>query len=56
MSETKLQPVGIVHTPDNFQEVEAWINKHNKEERSHLMTAAIMTWNLACAINKKENE
>jgi hypothetical protein len=54
--ETKLQPVGLFRTPDSFKEIEEWIDGHSKEEKAHLYTAAIMTWNLACAINKKESE
>jgi len=34
-------------TPDSFEVIEQWINKHPAEDRIHLWTAAMMTWNYA---------
>lgn len=42
-----LKPHNLFHTPKNWDEVERWINRHSPEERIHLLTAAMMTWNLA---------
>ena len=35
---------------DSFETIEAWINSHSKEDRLHLWTAAMMTWNYAASI------
>ena len=47
---THLKPHGLFNTPDSFETIEAWINSHNKEDRIHLWTAAMMTWNYAASI------
>ena len=45
-----LKPHGLFNTPDSFETIEAWINSHSKEDRVHLWTAAMMTWNYAASI------
>jgi len=52
-----LKPHGLFNTPDSFETIEAWfetieawINSHSKEDRLHLWTAAMMTWNYAASI------
>ena len=47
-----LTPHGLFNTPDSFKDIESWINAHNKEDRIHLWTAAMMTWNYACKITE----
>jgi hypothetical protein len=47
--EQQIQPHRFFHTPARWSEVEGWINRHPAEDRIHLMTAALMTWNLACS-------
>ena len=57
MSDTKLniKPSNMFHTPENWDELMKWINLHtNMHERLHIMTAACMAWNLACAIVNDE--
>ena len=54
MKEMKIKPVDMFATPNSWKEVEEWIERHMPEERAHLYTAAIMTWNLACKIVNEE--
>lgn len=42
-----LKPIGLFHTPKNWDELMTWIHAHNAEDRAHLTTAAAMAWNLA---------
>ena len=49
-----LKPNGFFHTPKNWDEIEDWIESHPKEDRIHLYTAAIMTWNLAAKTINEE--
>ena len=42
-----IKPHNFFHTPESWDEVERWIELHPKEDRIHLLTAAMMTWNLA---------
>ena len=49
----ELEPVGLFHTPKDWEEIEHWINRHPKDERGHLIMAALMTWNLACKLSKE---
>lgn len=53
MSDTKvkMEPVQLFNTPENWGELNKWIELHsNYHERMHVMTAAYMAWNLACKI------
>ena len=45
-----LKPHGLFNTPESFDVIEEWINRHPKEQRVYLMTAAMMTWNYAASI------
>jgi len=42
-----ITPIGMVHTPRDWDEIFAWINLHPQSDRPHLITAAGMSWNLA---------
>ena len=46
----------LFRTPDNFKELEDWIERHTPEERIHLYTAAFMAWNLAARITNNTAE
>ena len=50
----KLQPVGIVHTPDNLKELEAYIAKFSGSEAIVAFTCAYMAWNLAAKLTNPE--
>ena len=51
-----IEPVGLFHTPDGWDELMAWIHRHSPEDRAHLTTAAAMAWNLAAKLtNEMEN-
>ena len=52
----KLTPVPVFHTPENTDELVGWINRHSPEDRAHLMTAAMMTWNLAAMLTDPETD
>lgn len=45
-----LKPIGLFHTPKDWDELMAWIHAHNAEDKAHLTTAAGMAWNLAVRI------
>ena len=49
-----IKPHNFFHTPESWDEVERWINRHSPDERIHLLTAAMMTWNLATKTVNKE--
>ena len=50
-----LKPVELFHTPENWGELNKWIMIHSDGvERTHVMTAAYMAWNLACKIANDE--
>lgn len=49
-----LQRVGIVHTPENLEELENYINKFNSGERMVAFTCAYMAWNLAAKLTNPE--
>jgi hypothetical protein len=42
-----IKSLGFFHTPKDWPELEAWIERHAPEDRAHIMTAACMAWNLA---------
>ena len=42
-----IKPNEMFATPNSFDEIMDWVNLHAKEDRVHLMTAAMMAWNLA---------
>jgi hypothetical protein len=45
-----LKPIGLFHTPKDWDELMAWIHAHNAEDKAHLTTSAAMAWNLAVRI------
>jgi len=49
-----LQPVGIVHTPKDLNELESYINKFSSGERMVAFTCAYMAWNLAAKLTNPE--
>lgn len=51
-----LEPWSFFHTPENWNEIEQWIDAHPKQDRIHLYTAAVMAWNLAAKMTNKETE
>jgi len=51
-----LQPVGIVHTPKDLQELESYINKFSSGERLVAFTCAYMAWNLAAKLTNPKGK
>ena len=49
-----LQPVGIVHTPKDMDELQDYICKFNGGEAVAAFTCAYMAWNLACKLTNPE--
>ena len=49
-----LQPVGIVHTPKDMDELQDYIGKFNGGEAVAAFTCAWMAWNLACKLTNPE--
>jgi hypothetical protein len=50
-----LKPIGLFHTPKDWDELMAWIHLHNDEDKAHLTTAAAMAWNLAAKETNNED-
>jgi hypothetical protein len=53
----RIQPCGLFHTPENLDQLMAWCERHPAHDgtRLHVMTAAMMAWNLACKIAKENH-
>jgi hypothetical protein len=49
-----IQPIGMIHTPESWNQLGDWIEAHEPSERAHLWTAAGMAWNLAAELTKLE--
>ena len=47
MSDQIPNTVDLFHTPKSWDELHEWIALHSAEDRPHLITAAMMAWNLA---------
>ncbi len=48
----KIQPQNMFHTPESWDELHKWIEAHSPEDRAHIMTAAVMAWNLAAKVQE----
>ena len=48
----KIEPVGLFHTPSGWDELQEWIDRHDSESKAHVMTAAVMAWNLAAKVQE----
>ena len=53
---TRIEPINLFHTPTNITEVQDWIERHNPDERAHLYTSAMMTYNLMCNIHNDHTD
>lgn len=42
-----IKPIPLFHTPESWDELMEWIERHSPEDRPHLIVAAGMAWNLA---------
>jgi len=51
-----LQPLMMVNTPESWDELMDWINLHNKDERTHLVVASGMGYNLAINLSIELNK
>ena len=56
MSINKIEPVGLFHTPQGWDELQSWIELHPQPGRAAVQTAALMAWNLAAAIQRNQPE
>jgi len=45
---------GMFRTPDDMGEIQDWIERHNSDDKAHLYTAAMMTFNLFANAIAKE--
>ena len=45
-----ITPLNLFHTPEDWDELMAWIHQHNNKDKAHLTTAAAMAWNLSAKI------
>lgn len=51
-----LKPSNMFHTPESLDELMAWVERHSPEDRAHLYTAVMMTWNLAAKLTTPTDE
>jgi len=51
-----LKPSNMFHTPEDWDALTDWINRHPREDRIHLITAAMMAWNLAAKLTEPETQ
>ena len=51
-----IKPLGLTYTPQDWDELMEWVNRHNTRERPHIMTAAAMGYNLAATQSQKETQ
>jgi len=52
----KIEKQNLFATPKSFKEIEDWIELHPQEERAHLYTAAMMTWNFIAEAIEQAND
>ena len=52
----KINKQNLFATPKSFKEVEDWIELHPPEDRPHLYTAAMMTWNFIAETIEEANK
>jgi hypothetical protein len=51
------EEIGLVHTPDSFEEVQKWAEGALPPEYNHIAQVAILkTWNLCCRMHNAEME
>ena len=48
--------LNLFHTPLDWNELIDWINRHPKDDRPPLITAAGQGYNLAISLNQKEED
>jgi len=48
--------MGLIVTPESWEEVDSWIGLHNPEDRAYLYTAAFMGWNYAAKLANENHE
>lgn len=53
---SKLQPVGLFHTPADVQELQDWLSQFKGEEAVAVNTAAFMAWNLCAKLTNTTDE
>ena len=42
-----MDTLNLFHTPASWDELMDWVDRHNRDDRPHLITAAAMGFNLA---------
>jgi len=47
-----MKPMAMFHTPTSWDELTDWVDRHNREDRPHLIVAAAMGWNLAISLHQ----
>ena len=50
-----LDTLNLFHTPASWDELMDWVDRHNRDDRPHLITAAAMGFNLAVQQSKQED-
>lgn len=53
---SKLQPVGLFHTPESVDELQDWLSQFKGDEAVAVTTAAFMAWNLCAKLTNTTDE
>ncbi len=51
---TRIQPVELFETPKDWKELMTWVSAFCPSDQPHLITAAMMAWNLACKFTNEK--
>ena len=50
-----IKPMNLFHTPEDWDELQLWINSIASCDRIIVLTAAAMSWNLAAKLTTENN-
>jgi hypothetical protein len=54
-----IEKQNMFHSPESWEDLLQWILLHPKSDQVHILTGAMMAWNLACDTvqqSEKENQ
>ena len=51
-----LQPMGLVYTPQSWNEIERWVEAFPKKDRANMYIAIFIGWNYAAKLANENHE
>lgn len=51
-----IQKEPMFNTPESWEDLLKWVQLHNPSDQIHILTGAMMAWNLACDYIQKEKD